>query len=65
MDVNNIASLAASLSASKTNEEVGVAVLKKALDIQKTNAATLLQALPPLPTPNLPPHLGQNIDTIA
>lgn len=66
MDVTNIASLATSLSVSKTNEDVGVAVLKKALDIQKTNAATLLQALPPLPTRN-PPHLdlGQNIDTTA
>jgi len=60
MDVTSIANLATSLSVSKTNEDIGVAVLKKALDIQKTNAATLLQALPPNP-----PHLGQNIDTTA
>lgn len=63
MDVNAIASLATDMSASKLQQEVGMTVLKKALDISSSNALSLIQALP---TPaNLPSHLGQNVNTTA
>ena len=65
MDVSAIASLATSMAANKTSEEVSIAVLKKALDTQREGAAALLDALPAPSAPNLPPHLGQNINTTA
>lgn len=65
MDTTGIASLASSTAAMKTGDTVGVSVLKKAMDMQKSNAMALIQALPPIPAPNLPAHLGQNINTTA
>ena len=54
---------------SNTSNEIGIAVLKKALDSQAQSAAALINALPqPDKTPssnNLPPHLGQNVNTTA
>lgn len=49
-------------------DAVGMAVLKKAMDIQAQNAAALIAALPQPPqqsAANLPPNLGQNINTTA
>ena len=63
MDTLAIASLATNVSTTQLAYRAGVAVLKKALDIQAANAAALIAALPPVP--NLPGHLGQNIDTTA
>ena len=63
MDTLAIASLATSLSTDAVADRAGVAVLKKALDIQAANAAALIEALPPVS--NLPAHLGQHIDTTA
>ena len=53
--------------AQSANDEVGLAVLKKAMDIEARNAMALLDAIPqPAKNPaNLPPHLGQNINTTA
>ena len=65
MDTTGIANLASGLAASLVSDNVGVAVLRKALDIEAANAAALVQALPPAPSINLPAHLGQNIDTTA
>jgi hypothetical protein len=51
-----------------SDDAVGVAVLKKALDIEAQGAMQLIAALPQPPqqsAANLPPHLGQNIDTTA
>ena len=62
MDVSSIASLATGMSNVKNGQEVGIAVLKKALDAQKSTAAQLIAALP---APNLPPNLGRNINTTA
>ncbi|TCS37513.1 putative motility protein YjfB-like [Paucimonas lemoignei] len=64
MEVNAIASMATAMEQTKTAQEVSVAVLKKALDSQASTASALLDALPPV-TANLPPHLGQNINTKA
>ena len=65
MDVGGIASLATSMAAAQTNQDVGIAVLKKALDAQRAGAEALLNAIPSPAAANLPPHLGQNINTTA
>jgi hypothetical protein len=65
MEISSIANLATSMEAVRTDQEVGIAVLKKALDMQATSAAALLQALPPVQSANLPPHLGQKVNTTA
>ncbi len=65
MEVNNIAGLVTSLASTVTNQAVGIAVLKKAMDIQASSATAMLEALPPATSVNLPPHLGQNVNTTA
>ena len=67
MDVSSIASLATSLASAQTNDAVGIALLKKAMDIGAANAEALIAALPEIATiaGNLPPHLGQNVNTTA
>jgi hypothetical protein len=66
MEMSAIANLAARIDTAQPNQEVGITVLKKALDVQATNAAALLRALPPVQQPaNLPRHLGQNVNTTA
>ncbi|MBC7513263.1 MAG: YjfB family protein [Herminiimonas sp.] len=63
MDVSSIAAIASNLAATTTSENISVAVLKKAPDSESQTAAALLQTIPA--PPNLPGHLGQNINTIA
>lgn len=65
MEIGAIANLATQMETARTDQAIGIAVLKKALDTQATSAAALLEALPPVPSANLPAHLGQNIDTKA
>ena len=66
MSVNSIASLSTAMATTQTDAQIGVAVLKKAIDIESNSALALLQALPsPSPAANLPSHLGQNINTTA
>lgn len=65
MEINGIANLATAMETSRTDQAVGIAVLKKALDAQATSAAALLAALPPVQSAKLPPHLGQNVNTTA
>lgn len=65
MDVSSIAALATNMSSTRTDQAVGIAVLKKALDMQTTSAAILLDALTPATSANLPSNLGQNINTTA
>jgi hypothetical protein len=66
MDVTGIAQLATSLADTGTKESVGIAVQKKAQDIQSSTATALIEALPPVTsTPNLPSHLGNKINTTA
>lgn len=52
MDVamtNSIINTAAAMASRQTAEEVNNRVLKKALDIQASTAATMLQSLPQMP----------------
>lgn len=65
MNVTNIPSIPTSIAAVNTQDEVSIAVLRKALDMQANSAANLLEAIPSVGSANLPPHLGQNINTTA
>jgi hypothetical protein len=66
MDVSGIAQLSTTIADTGTKQAVGVAVLKKAEDIQASSASALIEAIPPVPsTPNLPSHLGNTINTKA
>lgn len=67
MDValtNSIVSTATAMASRETSDALNVRVLKKALDIQASSAATLLQALPqpPLATSGT---LGTQVNTFA
>lgn len=64
MDVNNIANLATNMAQARTSQEIGVTVLKKALDAEAGGVMSLINALPSS-TQNLPPNLGQNVNTTA
>ena len=65
MDISDIPAAASALAAQNIGTAVGTAVLKKAIDSQAAGAAALINALPAPPVPNLPSHLGQNINTTA
>jgi hypothetical protein len=65
MDVSGITNMATSLAEVQSSQSVGIAVIKKALDMERDGASALLNAIPPPATVNLPPHLGQNINTTA
>lgn len=61
MDINPVSSTATSVAA-------GTLVLKKAMDTQAQTALILINSIAQTPTPNaanLPPNLGQNINTTA
>ncbi|MFZ6749456.1 YjfB family protein [Undibacterium sp. Ren11W] len=66
MDVNGIANVASTLADVGTSQAVSLAVLKKAIDFGTESATALIEAIPQAPSlPNLPAHLGQNINTTA
>ena len=67
MDVTGIASVATEMSNFNTQQVVGIAVLKKAMDINAAGALALIEAIPDntQTASNLPINLGQNINTIA
>jgi hypothetical protein len=66
MDVMGIAKLATSIADTGTRQDVSMAVLKRAQDVEVSTAAQLLQTLPsPIPAPNLPAHLGNHVNTTA
>lgn len=59
----NIAQLATNMSQEKTNDAVGVAVLKKAMDVQEQSAMQLVQAIPDASA--LPEGVGTRINVTA
>jgi hypothetical protein len=66
MDVMGIAKLATSIAETGTKQDVQVAVLKRAQQIESSTATQLIDALKSTPAvQNLPPHLGNNINTTA
>jgi hypothetical protein len=66
MDVTGIAKLATSIAETGTRQEVDMAVLKRAQQIETATATQLLEAIqPPQTVQNLPAHLGNTINTTA
>ncbi|MBL0123350.1 MAG: YjfB family protein [Betaproteobacteria bacterium] len=63
MDVGKIARLAINMSVARTDQAVGIAVLRKALDVQANGAMSLVAALPALPSPSS--SLGQKVNATA
>ena len=69
MDVgltNSIVSTSTALASRQTSDAINITVLKKALDVQASAAATLLQALPqPQPALAASGTLGPQVNTFA
>lgn len=68
MNVNmNTSTALASAAGQTTGDAVGVSVLKKAMEAEAQNAQQLINAVPKAEktATNLPPNLGQNINTTA
>ena len=65
MDVSSIAKLSSSIAETGQRQEISLAVLKKAQQIQEATATQLIDALPQVQQSNLPPHLGNKINTTA
>ena len=63
MDVTSIAKLSTTIAETGRKEEVAVTMLKKQQDMQKTAITQILDGIQP--PPNLPPHLGNKINTTA
>jgi hypothetical protein len=63
MEISGIARLATAMSQERTAQAADVAVLKKAMDMQKETAATMISAI--TPTDALPSHLGRNLNVVA
>ena len=66
MDVAGIAKLATSIAETGTKEDVGVAVLKRAQQVETSTATQLIDAIKAVPSvQNLPANLGNTINTTA
>jgi hypothetical protein len=66
MDAMGIAKLATSIAETGTRQDVSIAVLKRAQDIQAATATQLLDAVQSAaPAQNLPSHLGNHVNTTA
>ena len=63
MDIAGIAAVASQISQQRTAQAVDVAVMKKAMDLQQNTVSTLIASVTPASA--LPPHLGQNVNTVA
>jgi hypothetical protein len=63
MDITSMTGLSAVLSQTQAADAAGIAVLKKAMDIQAQAAMQLIQSLPQVASN--PPNLGNNIDVKA
>ena len=69
MDAVSVASMMSAMQQAKLQDQVGTAVMRKALDVQESTAQALLSALPqvqqaPAAASN-PPHLGNSVNTFA
>lgn len=68
MDVNMSTSTAlASVAGQSSGDAVGISVLRKAMQIEAQNAQQLINSVtsPEQTSANLPPNLGQNVNTTA
>ena len=66
MDVTNLGKLSSSIADTGTKQEVDLAILKRAQQIESSSATQLIDALQPVRgSVNLPSHLGNHINTTA
>jgi len=66
MDVSSIANLATSITDTGTKQEVDIAILKRAQQIESSTSTQLIDAIKATPTvQNLPANLGNTINTTA
>jgi len=68
MNVNmNTSTALASVAGQSTGDAANIAVLKKAMEIEAQNALQLVNSTstPEKTSANLPPNLGQNVNTTA
>jgi hypothetical protein len=66
MDVTGIAKLSTSIAETGNKQDVQLAVLKRAQQIESGTATQLIDALKSVPTvQNLPPNLGTKVNTTA
>jgi hypothetical protein len=63
MDVTGFAHAASTIADTGTKQDVALEVLKRAQQIESATATQLIEAIQP--APNLPDHLGKNVDTTA
>jgi Putative motility protein len=63
MDISAIASLSTVMAQQRTAQTAELMVLKKALQLQESNAMTLIASV--TPSSSLPAHLGQNVNVVA
>jgi hypothetical protein len=64
MDIAAISSMASQVSQQNASQSAQLLVLKKAMQVQQASAQTLIAAVT-TPSANLPPHLGQHVNTTA
>lgn len=64
MDVDSIISLSSAMAQERIAQAAGIAVLKKAIDMQGSSALQLLAAVTQTGGNN-PAHLGSQVDTFA
>jgi hypothetical protein len=64
MDVNSVQSSVSAMKGAEVATSVSNFVLKKAINLQAAGALALVEGVTSLAS-NLPPHLGQNVNTVA
>ena len=62
---NSIVGTATALATQKNSDALNIHMLKKAIDIQANAAATLIQAIPQMPTLATSGSLGTKLNTFA
>lgn len=66
MDVAGIAKVATTIAETGNRQEMQAAVFKRALQVENATATQLIDAVKTVPSvSNLPPNLGNNINTTA
>ncbi|MCI8649954.1 MAG: putative motility protein [Anaerotruncus sp.] len=59
----DIAAMSIDMSLAKTQNAVGIAMTKKAMDLQQTEAAAMVEMLASVPTAS--PSFGHSLDILA
>lgn len=65
MDIGSVGNMSSILNQAKTGDAVGIAVLKKAIDMQAQSASQLIQALPQPAAAGTTQTLGNGVNTFA